>query len=285
MSIPAEKAAWSIIESEEFDLSLADKVVLLKIAFWANKDWECWHGTVVIAQATAVAVSTASDALQKLARYGLLKKRPRQKKEGRGRATNVIVFDPAADSDSLHINLDDQIRFETAADSDLDPQQIRDEPPGTNKGLERDLKEGLERGAAAGRDRRRKLPKINRHPVTEEEWDQAVAILDCFNARNGSKLRLLGKTGEPTDSMTRIIVRTRQHPELETDDYLRIIGRNFDAPWWDESKLGGVGPIFGPNAWPRALACSGVRKNSSGRKVRLDIDRPTTKEDMEDEPW
>lgn len=120
---------------------------------------------------------------------------------------------------------------------------------------------------------------VDRHPLTAEEWQIAERAMAAFNECNDSKLRLIGTRGGATDALTRIISRIREHPELTADDLERIVRNNFANPWWKEPKLQGVGPIFGPKPWSRAMTNTGERP--TGKKRSYERNR----KDLKDPGW
>lgn len=62
--------------------------------------------------------------------------------------------------------------------------------------------------------------------VKVEEWEKALAVLDVFNEVSGLKMT-------SKEWVSKIILRLREHPELEVEDHRGIIVRNFAAPWWN----------------------------------------------------
>jgi hypothetical protein len=253
-------------------LTDADKLILVKLAFWANGERECWHGIDGIVAAGVAGRTQVINSLKKLARIGVLTKRPRPRPEGRGRATDLIVVDPtAAKYKSRAVSAPDQSTKSGAAKYKSTPQQSTDSDPRTNRGTGKELERELESAAVGPRERRLPLPSIDGLKVTEAELALAAAALAKFNECNGSRLRLLGRANRATDSLTRIVMRLREHEDLAADDLRQIIERNFENPWWKEAKLGDVGPIFGPKVWGRAMANDGVPESS--RTVRRGIDR------------
>lgn len=121
--------------------------------------------------------------------------------------------------------------------------------------------------------------KIDGKALTNEEWVVARRALATFNECNGSRILLIGTGGGPTDALKRIVSRQREHPHLTADDHERIVRANFANPWWKEDKLHGVGPIYGPKPWPRAMANDG--KRPTGKKKSYE----RNPEDRTDPGW
>lgn len=285
MSFAVEKEAWALIKSGT-ELTDSDKVVLLKASFWANGDRECWHGIQGFVDENVASRSQVINSLKKLKRIGAISKRPQSKKEGRGRANDVIVVHPfeaangngsnhseAAESKFPHPpSSADQSPNSGAAKSKSDPQQSPNSGGRTNKASERNLKDDLKDTASAIGKRRRNLPlpTVGRLKVTEEELALADAALQQFNERNGSRLRLLGRANGATESLKRIVERLRESEGITAEELRAIVDRNFDNPWWTGPAR--VGNIFGPKAWQGAVVNDGVARSS--RTARRSIDTP-----------
>lgn len=260
MSFPGYDWAWRVIAVRE-DVPRTAHTLVLRLGHHANKNLLAWPGVPKLSAATKTGDSTVERHLRLLSRLGLIVRESYMRPDGRGRGHDRIRLIPphAATRRSGH-------------DQPADPagqSSIREPTTGTDK---------------EKRDRvPTKFPVVDGHPVTPVEFSLSSAAVSTFNERNGSRLQLIGTTGKATEALKRIVSRIREHPELTDGDLVRIVNRNFDNPWWTEEKLGGVGVIFGPKAWPRAMANDGVPANKSGRTVRTNIDRKPQAD--EDEPW
>lgn len=272
MSFQAEKDAWAIIESGAFSLTPTDKIVLMKVAFWANKEDECWYGIEAIATGCNAHRSTVIEALRKLAKFGLLSRRTRQKKGG-GRGFDVILFHCAAKSESATSSRVQQGRNPRAARSESTVQQSRISRPRSSKASEKGSEKGSESATVGSRQRQLPLPSIDGLKLTEAELSLAAAALMRFNERNNSRLILLGRANRATDSLKRIVCRLREANGLTAEDLQQIVDRTFDNPptWWDGETKVGIGHVFGPKAWAGSMANDGVIR--SGRRVRRGADK------------
>ena len=105
----------------------------------------------------------------------------------------------------------------------------------------------------------------------------AVQIVKAFNAGTGTKFRLIGSRGRPTEHLKRIVTRLREHPEVTIDEHLAMIKRVCDDPWW-KGQATTVAVIYGPKAFPMCLATDS--RPTHGR--RFANERRTSPEDA---PW
>jgi hypothetical protein len=91
--------------------------------------------------------------------------------------------------------------------------------------------------------------------VEDDELTMAAEIIDCFNETNESDYRLTDRNGRPTRELATLVRRIRESPEVDVDEYRRIIYGNFEQPWWyrdgSAEQAGSVAAIFGPRTWAR----------------------------------
>lgn len=101
---------------------------------------------------------------------------------------------------------------------------------------------------------------VNRRKVPRGIVARAEALLASYNECARRDLRAYTASGEPSERLKTIVRRLVDHPEV-SDDALRQAIRNVLAnpPSWVEGKPD-VGDIFGPNAFGRALANDGVKR-------------------------
>lgn len=281
MSFPGYEWAWKVVTvfADEFPPRGGRDRLLFRLGHHANKKLLAWPGNNRLAEATMLDERTIERQLKRLEKLGLIERVPHMRSDGRGRGADRIRLLPVQRPTRQTAPSEDTQQPDKRAAATR--QNASDQPD--KRGGRSSIREpttGTDRGKGNGIPAR--LPVVDGHQLTEVEFSLASAALDAFNERNGSRLGLLGTTGKPTDALTRIICRVREHPELNDGDLVRIVNRNFDNPWWVEPKLGGVGPIFGPKAWARAMANDGVPR-TSGRTTRRSADRVPNRE--EEEPW
>ena len=95
--------------------------------------------------------------------------------------------------------------------------------------------------------------------IGSREWQMAVTLFQRFNELAGKNWEPRTATGDHNPKMAQIIMRIRENPEIDLEEHLAILDRNFAAPWW-KPPVSGVGVIYGPQAFPRAVVCDGKRK-------------------------
>jgi hypothetical protein len=104
---------------------------------------------------------------------------------------------------------------------------------------------------------------VDGKPVTREEESFAVEVLDVFNdvasAHSDREFQFASK-----EAVKKIILRRREHPELDVAGHRAIIEGQFDAPWWNgdptPSVIYGNGEVF-----DRALnGVRGGRRDNGG---------------------
>ena len=71
--------------------------------------------------------------------------------------------------------------------------------------------------------------KVDRKPVTVNEEQLAIAVLDAWNDRTGQNLR-------SKDWLAKIVMRIREYPEATLVDHCYLIERNLANPWWKEHR-------------------------------------------------
>lgn len=67
--------------------------------------------------------------------------------------------------------------------------------------------------------------KVDRLPVTPAEDGLARAVLALWNERAGQRLA-------SREWVAKIVMRVREHPELDLDDHERVIESALNDPWW-----------------------------------------------------
>lgn len=100
--------------------------------------------------------------------------------------------------------------------------------------------------------------KVDREPVTRAEHDFAVAVLAEFNDQTGG--RFASKT-----TLAKIVMRRREHPEVDVADHAEVIRRNLAAPWWSGKATPSV--IYGSDEqFERAMACEVSQQPRAGSR-------------------
>lgn len=82
---------------------------------------------------------------------------------------------------------------------------------------------------------------VDRKPVTMAEHRLAYGVLAAFNERAGTRY-------SSPDFAAKIVMRIREHPELDLEGHAAVIEQAFRAPWWrgaaSPSVVYGNGGIF-----------------------------------------
>jgi hypothetical protein len=115
----------------------------------------------------------------------------------------------------------------------------------TPEGVKRASESSLHRGVVAEKSRngsrnaRARAWSVDRQTVTEEEEDQARAILASWNEQTGQALTA-------RDWLRMIVMRIREHPELTPNNHAAVIEEALKYPWW--SGLASPNVIYGNGA-------------------------------------
>lgn len=263
-----QEFVFAVIEAlptgkEDGALTVREALILSYIGMRANRYGTCYPGNETIARQTRTSKSTVSKVLNKLERMGVLRRETKMR-QGRGRRPDTIVLNLKDKRLEMpkqgEVLVDDQGEVLPAARWRSDSQQGEVETNGTSKGKGQPRK-GQQNNSAS---------VVDGHPVEDHHLALAEAAIGAFNERSGSGLKLLTSTGKPTEALKRIVMRLRESRDLTAKQIVGIINRNFDNPWWKGEA--GIGVIFGPNVWDKAMANDGVP--DSGRTVRRGIDTP-----------
>jgi hypothetical protein len=95
--------------------------------------------------------------------------------------------------------------------------------------------------------RKRAPASLNRVKVTAEEEEFAIAVIEIFNevasASGDRTFRFASK-----ESLGKIILRHREHPDLDVEAHRKIITEQFEHPWWkgdpSPAVIYGRGEVF-----------------------------------------
>lgn len=225
-------------------------IVLVMLAERAPDETRVAHpGVDLLAKDSRVSRSTCQRALKSLEAMGEIEA-VAFRDGGRKRATEWRIADyKGSQSDTLSERVANE------------PERVATT---TTKGRKCDVKgrtgdtptKGTKLGTEVEPNGARARIYVSSKLVTAPEWEIADAAIAAFNEANGSALTLVGTRGSGTENLKRIISRAREHPELGPAEHVEIVRRNFAEPWWT-GKAGGVGVIYGPNAWQRALVATG----------------------------
>lgn len=85
-------SAWLTAVRERTFGNVTEKFLMMTLCDYINGDDECWPGNVTLAPEIGVDPRTIKRTLARLEEVGVISRYKRQRTEGRGRATDVIVF-------------------------------------------------------------------------------------------------------------------------------------------------------------------------------------------------
>lgn len=122
------------------------------------------------------------------------------------------------------------------------------------------------------------VKKVNRKPVTAEEYAQARAIVAAFN-------RIAGTRFDPDTYLIPVIGRIRKHPELTAAQHGQIIATAFDDPWWKSRPNPRV--VYGNAEQFEACLEEWRSKGSTGgrRRSRQRPDQPIVESEAATAAW
>lgn len=100
--------------------------------------------------------------------------------------------------------------------------------------------------------------KFKGRSVPSPLLDRAVSVLGLYNDIFGRALKPFSATGEQAPHLTQILGKVIECPDMETADFDRVLRAvHANPPGFLDGKPVGLGDIFGPRAWTRALENSG----------------------------
>lgn len=258
-----EKARAGIVEGGEL-------LTLLRLADHADNDGVCWPGQKQVAEFTGQDERTVRRHIKRLEERGLLEREKRVCGEGKGRLPDRIFLaldqpgNLSGRSQTTNRTLTSGRSGATNRTSDADQPDIDDtrstyrnrkEPP---KGL-------------GGK-------KVNRKPVTEEEYNLAASIIDSFNEVAG--------TGFTVDAhLTPIVGRIRERPDLTAGHHRLLIEAVFrHNAWWDGPPAPEV--IYGnARIFEKSLEVARAAARSKAKPqfdVNAEMDRIRREQGLED---
>lgn len=95
-------------------------------------------------------------------------------------------------------------------------------------------------------------------PVPDHLTDRAVSVLAAYNASFGQSLRPFSGTGKPSGHLTQVLGKVVEHEDMELADFERVLcAVKANPPSFCDGRAVGLGDIFGPKAWTRALENGG----------------------------
>jgi len=119
-----------------------------------------------------------------------------------------------------------------------------------------------------------RIGKFKGRPVPSALVDRAAAVLALYNDIFSRALNPFSGAGEPAPHLTQILGKVLEHPDMTEADFERVLRAvHANPPGFLDGQPVGLGDIFGPRAWTRALENPGHRAAvvpSPGQPVRHD---------------
>lgn len=146
-------------------------------------------------------------------------------------------------------------------------------PSGARLPMEEEEKEARERTTIPLSPNERTV-RFKGRSVPSPMLDRAVTVLALYNDIFGRALKPFSATGEQAPHLTQILGKVIECPDMETADFERVLRAvHANPPGFLDGQPVGLGDIFGPRAWTRALENSGralAIVPSSSQPVRHD---------------
>lgn len=204
-------------------------LVLLAMADFANDEGLCWPSVATLAKKARLSDRQAQRALRELESDGevaLVKAGGRE--NGRARASVYrVVGQNVTQPDGRHFV---QVMGDISGSSRVTPMSPQPS-----------VEPSVEPPSSLNARARTKLGKVDGKPTTPGECSLASAILREFNDRAGTNFTA-------KDWLRSIVMRVREHPELDEAHHKRVIDKVFEEPWWQgqatPSVLYGNGRVF-----------------------------------------
>lgn len=255
----AGDSGFVIVPEYLLDANISDRAFRLFgiLASYANReDGRATPSRKTLAAKLSCSQSTLDLARHELVEIGALTYSPREREDG-GSTSNEYVLHAVQRTDPSETPYRDSgspTHEGPVAQEELDPSEQEDHPSDAPPSTEID---------APIEHRAPRPGKVDRKPVTDEEYLLADDVLDCFNRHAGTRFR-------SADWIAKIIMRLREHPGSTLDQHEQVIKANLAEPWWRGPASPSV--IYGSGAqFERSIATVEQPSNP---------DKPMTEEEL-----
>lgn len=103
-----------------------------------------------------------------------------------------------------------------------------------------------------------RICKFDGKPVAPSFGDLAVSVLAAYNDIFDRNLQPFGGTGKQSEHLTQVLGKVIEHPDMELADFVQVLRAvRANPPSFCNGSPPGLGDIFGPKAWTRALENDG----------------------------
>lgn len=226
--------------------ALATYVAILKLAN-AHRSDRVAITQKELGEEAGASRSAVQAALADLQDAGVL--RSYERTHGAGRIENeYVIVEPGATNDTLASDKSGgRISQERHAGARPSP------PSGARLPMEEEGEEARERASIPPSPNGRTV-KFNGRQVPSPLLDRAVAVLGFYNDIFGRALNPFSGAGEPAPHLTQVLGKVIEHPDMEAADFERVLRAvHANPPGFLDGQPVGLGDIFGPRAWTRAL--------------------------------
>lgn len=258
---PADAAGWTMFPNVvllDESLSVQARMTYALLAYYARQDGACFPGQGRLAEKLGVTTRSVHTYIGELVAAMLIRV------EQRGhRQTNRYVF--------LALGLRAKRLADRKSASDHGDRKSASAMTGSL------LPTDVEAGTKTQQQevvRARDVVKFGGKPVKPEPWEMTGRVLEAFNARAGTKKRLLTSAGQPSEAAKRIYSRLVAYPDLTFDEHVSIIERTLASKWWWKGRTSGdpptIGVVFGPDVFEENITRPGVQMTNGKARTPED---------------
>lgn len=276
MSVRSDTGPFALVPLWLLELKVTDKALRLYVALHAyadNKTGEATPSRKTLAAAIGVSrpvgMKKLDEVKAELVALGALRMEHRKNPEG-GNDTNVYVIvhaDPRGGGrgkSDTQVGVNPTTRTRSAV---VDVDSHHQEGEGVQGGEETNGQQTLEGSPPRSPSPAKLVSEVDGVRVTNEEDALTLAVLAAFNAAAGTDYR-------SKYYYRGVVMRLREHPELDLAGHERIIRRALDNPWWSGDPSPAV--IYGKDTvFERAL---NMKEKGGGQRDSASSSRRYAKE-------
>lgn len=227
-----------------FDMRVGDyiaKAVLVKLADFANDEGTSWPSIGRIAQDTEIPERTVKRKLAWLEAEGFIERR-RSRGEGGQFGLTFYIIRPQPEA---------TVAPGTAGHG---------EPPGANAPASTRVPFPVSEPSEGTPPKAPPRPlKVDNQPVTDSELELATAVLAVWNDRAKSNPPFRAESW-----IRKIVMRIREHPDLDLDGHTSVIEGALADPWWTGASSPAV--VYGNDSLFEQVAHGGGGGRRNGRR-------------------
>lgn len=245
-------------ERRSYPHALAVYVALLEFANDARESRVALNQTD-LAKGSGMSRRTVQRVLDDVEAAGVVEVRQRTHGMMRTESEYIVVEPPVNESATLR-HCDATLRqtdAHAAPDGRNNAGARPSHPSDARIPMEEEREEARERAPIPPTSNNR-IGKFKTRPVPSSMLDRAVSVLELYNDIFGRALKPFSATGEQAPHLTQILGKVIECPDMETADFERVLRAvHANPPGFLDGQPVGLGDIFGPRAWTRALENTG----------------------------